>query len=167
MFANQIRLLERSIKLSGDGNGFKLDFWNVGVIKKRNLCTSAPQIFELNFLKNEKFFLHENWGTTGFRCALYRLAVEFFKNSFRNSNSGFRFNTQTILRFGNVRNRFPRIEKPFFMTINSYFPNDPDLFSRLIWSKFVPVRLTDPTLMRIRSRSLNYVCSLSLLANVI
>ena len=28
-FANQIRWLERSIELSDDGNGFKLDFWRI------------------------------------------------------------------------------------------------------------------------------------------
>ena len=46
-------------------------------------------------------------GILRFFDALYRLAVAFFKNSFRNSNSGFSFNTQTISRFGNVRNQFP------------------------------------------------------------
>jgi hypothetical protein len=84
--------------------------------------------FELNFLKNEEFVLNKNWDTTVFD-ALYRLAVEFFKNSIMNLNSDFRFKTQAISCFGNVRNRNPWRSHFYNDTIEfakaGYFPNDP------------------------------------------
>ena len=59
--------------------------------------TVVPPIFVKNhFFIFTKFSQKRRIFSTVFRCALYRLAVEFFKNSFRNSNSDFRFNTQTI-----------------------------------------------------------------------
>ena len=78
--------------------------------------------FELNFLKNEEYVFHKNWGTTIFRCVL-SIGGGIFQKFPQNSNSGFRFNTQTPFH----ASAMCAIDSLAWKNPAGYFPNDPIL----------------------------------------
>ena len=104
-FANQTRLLERSIELSDDGNGFKLDFWPIFEMweQSKTTCTYTIKTYISIFKGQTKVFTLRKCAQSILRIKL-PLDMSFFwskiwflsKNSIFQRNSIFQWKIEKI-----------------------------------------------------------------------
>ena len=74
-FANQIRWLERSIEIYGDGNGFKLDFWRIFEMweqSKNKLYTKCTHYLIQVIWYTYMIMYREIW------IILYKFSIHYF-----------------------------------------------------------------------------------------